>query len=59
MNKKHLGLRERIAQAKSEDEIQMLLGQSRVYDHASAHTRRGWANTAARRIETINNRAKG
>lgn len=51
--KPKLGLRERIAQAKSTDEILILTGESQLYIHASEHTRRRWRNTARTRLRQL------
>lgn len=48
-----LGLRQRIAQAKSVEEINNLLEISTGYKDASAVTRRSWKTTARRRLKEL------
>lgn len=48
--KQTLGLREAIAQAETKESVNDLLVIGTQYTHASAHTKRRWANTARRRL---------
>lgn len=50
---KRFGLRERIAQAKSVEEINNLLEISLSYRDASSVTRRSWQTTARRRLKEL------
>jgi hypothetical protein len=50
---KHLGLRERIAQAKTEPEIHALMARGDQLTEASDRTRRAWAHTAVRRLKEL------
>lgn len=50
--KKSMGLRERIAQAETEEALDVLVEHTKTFTDASAHTQRRWANTAkARRAQ--------
>lgn len=56
MNKtKPLGLRQRIAQAETAEEVNGLLGEAFNLkpDYASAHTKQRWVNTAKRRKKQL------
>jgi hypothetical protein len=50
---KHLGLREQIAQAKTEPEIHALMARGDQLTEASDRTRRAWAHTAVRRLKEL------
>jgi len=50
---KTLGLRQRIAQAKTETDIDALNREAGSYKDVSPHTRRRWANTADRRLAQL------
>lgn len=54
MNK--IGLRQRIAQAKSVDELNALIQEAAVYDFSSQRTRRAWRSTYAKVLSSINNK---
>lgn len=51
--KQTMGLRQYIAQAKTEQEVNDALIIASQYDNASQHTKRRWWNTAQRRLKAI------
>jgi len=51
--KTKIGLRESVAQAKTPAEINDLLVIGTQFEMASAHTKRRWQNTAARRQKEL------
>ena len=50
---KRVGLRERIAGAKTPTEIEMLLAEGRDYTAASRKTQKSWKATAAKRKKEL------
>jgi len=53
MSKEVFGLREKIANATSEQEIVKLLKLGNSYEFASARTRASWKNTGFRVLESL------
>lgn len=48
-----MGLRERIQQATTVDDIHTLLAEGEKYEYASNQTRRAWGSTATRRVKEL------
>ena len=59
MLKDILGLRQRIASAASDDEINNLLAEGAKFEVASSRTRRSWRLTAERRKAELARNAEG
>lgn len=53
MKNKVIGLRQRMAQATSKDELQTLAAEARTYQYASHHTLRRWFNTIRKRSKQL------
>lgn len=51
--KANKGLRQRMAQAETIEELEKLAGAAINYQQASRHTRQRWANTIARREKEL------